>query len=261
MIGDTNKADLFERRWDETVVTLESRGLAVIGIVHPRKDNPINSRLEASLKGTERLFSLPRVVAYVRASTTRALLRQANEQGEGVTHRNPIRDRFNATCDGDLNEDNGLIGVLCPLKNNHVQPELLQAWQYSIVVRDNVGTAEFSSIPWKATDFDYRALDGRSFGSTVASKYELYRREKQSKQEQLAAVQLEDQAVETASRVEFLKSLFVQRKEWVASDFRRVVEEQGYSYNSGSFLRARQKVAVYNSSKQIWTRKVLESGD
>lgn len=259
MIGDTNKADLFERRWDETIVTLEARGLAVIGIVHPRKDNPVNSTLEASLKGTERLFSLPRVVAYARASTSKALLRQARENDNGVTHRNPIRDRFSTTGNGELNEDSGLIGVLCPLKNSHERPELLQAWQYSIIVKDDVGAAKFSSTPWRAADFDYLELDGKSFGAAVAAKYVVHKREKQTKQEQLAAVQLEDQVVESASRIEFLNGLFEKQSEWSTSDFRKAVEQQGFSYNSGSFLRSREKIAVFNRSTQVWTRKPKHS--
>ena len=255
MIGDTNKSDLFERRWDETIVTLEARGLAVIGIVHPRKDNPVNSTLEASLKGTERLFSLPRIVAYARAATSKALLRQAKEGDDGVSHRNPIRDRFNATENGELSEDNGLIGVLCPLKNSHEQPESLLAWQYSITVKNDVGAAKFSKIPWRAADFDYVELDGRSFGAAVAGKYVLFRREKQTKQEQLAAVQLEDQIVEAASCAEFLNKLFDEQKDWPPANFKKAVEDQGYSYNSGSFLRSRQTIAVFDPARHVWTRK------
>ncbi len=186
MIGDTNKADVFERRWDETVVPLEARGLAVIGILHPRKDNAKDSTLEASLKGTERLFSLPRMVAYARAATTTVLLRQAKERDDGVMHSNPVRDRFNRTANGDLSEENGLIGVLSPLKNSHEPPHKLLAWQYSIVIghgddENGDAVAEFSSIPWRSSDFDHHDLDGRSFGVAVAGKYELYRSEKQTK--------------------------------------------------------------------------------
>ena len=255
MIGDTNKADLFEKRWDETVVTLERRGLAVIGIVHPRKDNPVGSKLESSLKGTERLFSLPRVVAYTQSATTKALLRQAKENDNGTTYTNPIRDRFNATGNGDISEEKGLIGVLAPLKNSYERPELLKAWQYSILVKDDVGAARFSTIPWRATDFDYLELDGRSFGAAVAGKYELIRREKQTKQEKLASEQLEDRVAEADSLNDFMYALFERQSEWTPSELNSAAKKQGYSTSSGAFFRARKRCAVFNASKQTWTSK------
>ena len=255
MIGDTNKADLFEKRWDETVVTLESRGLAVIGIVHPRKDNPVGSKLESSLKGTERLFSLPRVVAYTQSATTKALLRQSKRHDDGTTHVNPIRDRFNATCNGELTAEKGLIGVLAPLKNSYEQPELLKAWQYSILVKDDVGAAKFSTIPWRADDFDYVELDGRSFGAAVAGKYELIRIEKQTKQEKLASEELEDRVAEADTLNEFMNALFDRQAEWTPSELNSAAKKQGYSTGSGAYFRARKRFAVFNASKQTWKRK------
>lgn len=259
MIGDTNKTDLFEKRWDETVVTLEYRGLAVIGIVHPRKDNPVGSKLESSLKGTERLFSLPRVVAYTQSATTKALLRQAKGNDNGTSHVNPIRDRFNATGNGEIPEEKGLIGVLAPLKNSYEQPELLKAWQYSILLKNEVGAAKFSTIPWRATDFDYLELDGRSFGAAVAGKYELVRRKKQTKQEKLASEQLEDRVAEADSLNDFMNALFDRQSEWTPSELNSAAKKQGYSTSSGAFFRARKRYAVFNASKQIWKSKNANS--
>ncbi len=273
MIGDTNKADLFEKRWDETIVTLESRGLAVICIVHPRKDNNTGSTLEASLKGTERLFSLPRVVAYVRSAPSKPLLQQSREHDDGVTHTNPIRDRFNATGEGNLDESSGSIGVLSPLKNNHVRLERLLAWQYSLVnvpvrdedegsnvskesdEKDGVGVAEFSSIPWRPKEFDLRDLDGKSFGAAVAGKYELYKGERQTKQEQLAEVQLEDRHAEGETIVDYLTNLFKRQDVWTPSDLEAAIQEKGNSPNSGAFHTARRKVAKYDATQNVWRRK------
>ena len=261
MLGDINRSDVFERRWDETVVTLESRGLAVIGILHPRKDNAKDSTLEASLKGTERLFSLPRVVAYARAGATKVLLRQAKERDDGVTHSNPIRDRFNRTANGDLSEENGLIGVLSPLKNSHEPPQKLLAWQYSIVIGNGAdesadAVAEFSSIPWRSSDFDHHDLDGRSFGAAVAGRYELYRSEKQTKQEQLAAVRLEDRHTRKVNAKEFVKALFDTKKQWTASELKVEYENAGRSFDSGAAREARDLVATYIPTERVWSRKV-----
>ena len=230
MIGDTNKAELFEKRWDETVVTLESRGLAVIGIVHPRKDNPAGSKLEASLKGTERLFSLPRVVAYTQSAAAKALLSQAKEYSNGSSHANPIRDRFNTTGKGELPGDKGLIGVLAPLKNSYEQPDSLKAWQYSILVKNGVGAARFSSVPWRAHELDYFELNGRSFGAAVAGKYELIRREKQTKQEKLASEQLEDRVAEADTLNEFMKALFEKQEEWSPSELNSAAKKARLLY-------------------------------
>lgn len=142
LIRDPNEADLFEKRWDETVVMLESSNLAVIGIVHPRKDNHAGSSLKASLKRTERLFSLPRIISYARAVATKPLLQQSKEDDDGLTHTNPIRDRFKTTGDGKLSEKSWLIGVLAPLKKNHVPPERLQGWQYSLAIKQVDGEDE-----------------------------------------------------------------------------------------------------------------------
>ena len=276
MLGETNKSEVFEKRWDETVVTLESRGLAVIAIMHPRKDDPINSPLEASLRGTERLFSLPRLIAHVQSETTKELLRQSKEFDDGVTHANPIRDRFNGTGNGQLHEDKGSIGVLSPLKNSHIRPEQLLAWQYSLVnvnggrganqdftgvdsehaeEEAGVGVAEFSRIPWRPADIGVLERDGKSFGSAIASKYELVRREKQTKQEQLAAAQLDDRAVESETVADFLNGLFDRKARWSTSDFEDAVKEQGYSYSSGAFVRARTKIAEFSRSRGEWSRK------
>ena len=277
MIGETNKADIFEKRWDETIAPLESRGLAVIAIMHPRKDDPINSPLEASLRGTERLFSLPRLVAHVQSETTKELLRQSKEFDDGVTHANPIRDRFNATDGGQLNEDKGSIGVLSPLKNSYAKPEQLLAWQYSLVDGDGsngsdqditvvddenfeeeegVGVAKFSRIPWRPAELGVIERDGKSFGSAIASKYELVRREKQTKQEQLAAVQLDEQNMKGETAVDFLNGLFDQKEQWTSPEFENAVKERGYSNESGSFLRARSKVAKFTRTTGLWSRKV-----
>ena len=276
MIGETNKADVFEKRWDETVVTLESRGLAVIGIMHPRKDDPINSPLEASLRGTERLFSLPRLVAHVQSETTKEILRQSKEFDDGVTHANPIRDRFNATCEGTLNENRGSIGVLSPLKNSHIRPERLLAWQYSLVnvngsddsgesptddshngvdEQDGDGVAEFSRIPWRPEDLGLLDRDGKSFGSAVASKYELMRREKQTKQEQLAAVELEDRKEEGETLEGLMSAWFDRQHNWPCDELNEKIQEHGYSPSSGAASRARKKIAILDRSRLIWTKR------
>lgn len=256
IIGDTNKAEIFERRWKEIIVPLERRNVAVIAIAHPRKDNPTNASLEASLKGTERLFSLPRLVVYARAAPTKDLLAQSKEREEGVIHSNPIRDRFNATGDSDLREDEGLIGVLVPLKNSHERPENLTAYQYSIVNLDGIGIARFSYKPWRTNDFTTQQLDGRSFGATVAEKYELKRRERLSKSEQLAQEHLADHESTQISLNRMYEQAAKNNPEGIASDaLQKFIEDMGFEWRTGQSARTRLKHFTYDFRKKRYIPK------
>lgn len=261
IIGDTNKADVFERRWKEIIVPLERRNVAVIAIAHPRKDNPTNASLEASLKGTERLFSLPRLVVYAQAAPTKDLLTQSKEREEGTVHSNPIRDRFRVTGSGELREDEGLIGVLVPLKNSHERPENLTAHQYSIIDQKGVGIAQFSHSPWCASDFDAQQLDGRSFGATVAEKYELRRREKLSEQEKLARYQLEEQSDASISVKRLLEGLFKEKTSWSATELSERLENEGFESKGGQVARHRRNIASYDPVEKTWARKTNRSRD
>ena len=82
---------------------------------------------------------------------------------------------------------------------------------YSILLKDVVGLAKFSSILRRAEDLDYLEIDGSSFGASVAGKYELIHREVQTKQEKLASEQLEDRGAEADILNEFMNAPFTHR--------------------------------------------------
>ena len=256
LLGDTNQAHQFEERWKNLIVPLEKRGLAVIAIAHPRKDSPRDAPLEASLKGTERLFSLPRLVTFIRAAPTKDILRQGKTDQQADTYRNPIRDRFNATpYKRPLLEDEGLIGVLAPLKNSFVKPEDLLARQFSVISKKDHGVAVLSTMPWRSSEFSREELDGRSFGSAVAAKYELRKAEKLSHVEKLAKDQREDQQQERLSMRTLMRRLFEEQAEWTATDLSLQIEKEGFEPKGGQSIRIRGEFAIYDAKDKIWRAK------
>ena len=258
LLGDTNKSDVFEQRWEQLIVPLERRGLAVIAIAHPRKDNPVSAPLEASLKGTERLFSLPRLVAFARSAKTSDLLRQSNIQEAGaIAPRNPIRDRFNQTGDSPPPpEDRGLIGVIVPLKNSYLEPEQLKAWQYSIIDHDGVGIAQFSREPWNASDISTEQLDGRSFGATIADTYQLKRREKQTAREKQAHEANLDREAEQKTLKNLFRQVAKDHPDGIdRSELREIVEQDGYTWRSGQVDRVRIEVFRYDVKTKNYISK------
>lgn len=232
VLGDINRGDYVDKSWRESILLLERRDLAVIGIMHPRKDNPPNAPIEASVKGSERMLSRPRLVFFARSTAAQDLLHYADKKAaDGLGSKNPIRDRFNKT--EPRPAESGRIGVLVPLKNSHAKDDSLKGWQYSMVNEGDVPVARFSTLPWVPTDVPPEFRDGKSFAEAVARKYLIEPPAKESEVEKGARVLNKEKSDERMTLHQVFREIYEAFPEGLASkEMQSEVEARGRRWPS-----------------------------
>ena len=258
LFRDSNKGHEFDLDYNRFITPLERRGLAVIMIGHPRKDSPKDAPLSASLKGTERLFSRPRLVSAVMSENRKQLMAQdTRERVKAQSTLHPPLIEFEEAIDGETGEHD-LWGVLAPLKNSYAKPESLRARHYSITgEKEGEGKVRFSDKAWEPGMV--RESD-KPFGEAVTEHYRIHRREKMTAQEKQAHENNLDRDAQGESMRGFIENLAKEHQLGISTaELRQEIENAGFNWGGGQRIRVFKEFFSYDHGQKMYIPKQKDS--
>ena len=238
---DQNKGEKWDDASNRFLEPLKRRGLAVVIIGHPRKDKPNkDADLIADLKGSERLYSRPRLVSVVVGGGRKGLTKQA----ERLSEQDPNFANILSFDNSISNErEPSMLGCWAALKASKLHVDEWPAWQFVI---EGVGDADAKVVKFAANPWTPKMVNayGEDFGEAVAKYYEIHKAPVLSEANKLA----KETRIENYEQAKTAADVIAQTVKangdtpTPATEIKKALAEAGFKWDSTATKKAKRRL-------------------